>query len=152
MQKFCFMFGHRDTPDDAYGEILDAAKEVHVRYGITDFIAGGYGSFDRLAQKAILALKKTCGDLRYIRLLPYHPEERKIEIDPEWDGTVYPDGMEQVPRKYAIVRANRYMLDRASAVICCAWHTGNARNLYYHAIKRAEKEGIAVKNIAGEKI
>ena len=48
-------------------------------------------------------------------LIPYHPAERPVETPPGFDGTFYPPGIESVPRRYAIVRANRYMVDHVSS-------------------------------------
>ena len=53
--------------------------------------------------------------------MPYHPAEKEVSVPPEFDGTLYPDGMETVPRQYAIVRANQYMVnhcDRLIAYVC----------------------------------
>ena len=78
----------------------------------------------------------------------YHPEERKTEFFKELDGTVYPEGMETVPRRYAIVRANRKMIDLSDGVICFSWHIGNSRELYEYALRQQKKRGLAVLNIS----
>lgn len=51
--------------------------------------------------------------------------------DPDgFDGTYYPPDMEQVPRRVAIVRANRYMIDHVDYLIAYAWHpASSAREL-----------------------
>src|SRR5699024_5913754 len=52
----------------------------------------------------------------------------------------YPPGMESVPRKVAIVRANRYMVDHTDFLIAYAWHpASNAKNLLEYARKREGK-------------
>ena len=56
--------------------------------------------------------------------------------------------MEDVPRKLAIVRANRYMVDYADFLIAYAWHpASNARELVEYA-KKMEKRVIKVTNLA----
>ena len=142
------MFGHSDTPQDMFEKIIKSVLGFHGEYGINTFITGGYGSFDRLAEKAVLTLKKTHPDIKYYRLLHYHPEERKTEFFKEWDGTVYPEGMETVPRRYAIVRANRKMIDLSDGVICFSWHIGNSRELYEYALRQQKKRGLMVLNIS----
>ena len=53
-----------------------------------------------------------------------------------------PPGMETVPKRAAIVRANRYMVDHSDYLIAYAWHpASNARELVEYAQKR-EKQGI----------
>lgn len=71
-------------------------------------------------------------------LIPYHPAEHPVETPPGFDGTVYPPGMESAPRRFAIVRANRYMIDRSDYLISYVWHpASNARNLLDYARKKA---------------
>ena len=60
-----------------------------------------------------------------------------MELPPGFDNTFYPHGMEKVPRRLAIVRANRYMIDHADYLIAYVWHPGsNAKNLLEYAKKR----------------
>ena len=57
--------------------------------------------------------------------------------------------MEDVPRKLAIVRANRYMVDHVDFLIAYAWHpASNARELVEYAEKKMEKGVIQVVNLA----
>jgi len=74
-------------------------------------------------------------------LLPYHPAERPIEKPDGFGNTYYPEGMEKVPRKLAIIRANRYVVDHVDYLIAYAWHpASNARELVEYAQQR-EKQG-----------
>ena len=50
-------------------------------------------------------------------LLPYHPSERAVVLPAGFDGSLYPPGMETVPRRLAIVRANEYMAKRCDLLI-----------------------------------
>lgn len=79
-------------------------------------------------------------------LIPYHPAERPVETPPGFDGTFYPLGMESVPRKFAIVQANRYMIDHVDYLIAYVWHpASNARNLLDYACKKS----IRITNLIG---
>ena len=79
----------------------------------------------------------------------YHPAERPIETPPGFDNTYYPPGMEKVPRKLAIVRANRYMVDHADYLIAYAWHpASNARDLVEYAERMSQSSSLKVENIA----
>ena len=110
-QKSCFFIGHRETPEEIYPVLCAAVEEHIVRYGVTEFIVGRYGCFDGLAAKAVKTAKQTHPEVELTLLLPYHPAERPIPVPDGFDSTYYPPGMENVPRKVAIVRANRYMVD-----------------------------------------
>jgi len=57
--------------------------------------------------------------------------------------------MEKVPRKLAIVRANRYMVGHVDYLIAYAWHpASNARDLLEYAERRARQGLLTVENIA----
>lgn len=50
--------------------------------------------------------------------------------------------MEKVPKRYAIVRANRYVIDHVDYLIGYPWHpASNARELVEYAKKR-ERRGL----------
>ena len=83
-------------------------------------------------------------------MLPYHSANRRIEIPNGFDGTFYPDGMEYVPRRYAISRANRTMIDQSAFLIAYVWHpASNAGKLLDYARIR-EKKGLIRIIILGE--
>lgn len=63
-----------------------------------------------------------------------------MELPAGFDGTFYPPGMENVPRRFAIDRANRYMIDHTDYLIAYAWKPGsNAKNLVEQVMSRAKK-------------
>ena len=144
MGKTCFFIGHRDAPDSLAPE-LDALVERHIaEYDVREFVVGRYGSFDALAASAVKRAKTRHPDVRLVYLRPYHPAERPEKTPSGFDGSFYPPGMERVPRKLAIVRANRYMVDNSDFLIAYAWHPGNARELVEYAKKREQRGLIAV--------
>ena len=147
--KSCFFIGHREASEEIY-PVLYAAVEQHiVEYGVTEFIVGHYGGFDRLAASAVKEAKRYHPGVRLILLLPYHPAERPIPTPDGFDSTFYPPGMESVPRKIAIVRANRYVVDHVDYLIVYVWHpASNARELVEYAQKRQQKSGIQITLLA----
>ena len=143
--KSCFFIGHRETSEAIYPTLYAAVEQHILEYGVTEFIVGHYGGFDRLAASAVKEAKRFYPEVRLILLLPYHPAERPIPMIEGFDGTFYPPGMESVPRKVAIVRANRYVVDHVDYLIAYAWHpASNARELVEYAQKRQQKNCIQV--------
>lgn len=138
----CFFIGHREAPD-ALLPMLEEAVERHiVEYGVTDFMVGNYGHFDALAARAVINAKKHHPEVTLTLLLPYHPFDRPIPTPEGFDDTFYPPGMETVPRRAAIVRANRYMVDHSSHLIAYVWHAAsNARDILEYA-QRRERRGL----------
>ena len=138
--KSCFFIGHREASEEIYPALYAAVEQHIVEYGVTEFIVGHYGGFDRLAASAVKEAKRFYPEVKLTLLLPYHPAERPIPKPDGFDKTFYPPGMESVPRKAAIVRANRYVVDHVDYLISYAWHpASNARELVEYA-KRGKRE------------
>ena len=73
-------------------------------------------------------------------LLPYHPFDRPVSTPDGFDGTFYPPGMETAPKRVAIVRANRYMVDYCDYLISYVrYPASNAQKLVEYARKREER-------------
>ncbi len=73
----------------------------------------------------------------------------RILTPPGFDGTFYPPGMETVPKRAAIVRANRYMVDHSDYLIAYAWHpASNARELVEYAQRRKKQDGPRITALA----
>ena len=139
--KSCFFIGHRDAGERILPYIKDAAERLIRQSEVTEFYVGGYGSFDRLAGQAVMELKSAYPHIQLYRIIPYHPTDRKIELPPRYDGTYYPDGLEFVPRRYAISKANRIMIDHCDVLITYVWHpAGNASQFLEYARKREKKD------------
>ena len=140
--KSCFFIGHREASQDIVPAIEEAIEKHILEYGVTEFIVGNYGGFDHLAASAVIHAKQRYPQITLALLLPYHPAERPVEKPDGFDNTYYPEGMEKVPRKLAIARANRYVVDHVDYLIAYAWHpASNARELVEYA-QRREKQGL----------
>ena len=147
--KSCFFIGHREASSDILPELAEAVEKHITEYGVTEFIVGNYGGFDRMAAKAVIAAKERYPSITLSMLIPYHPAERPVEPPQGFDNTFYPPGMEKVPRKLAIVRANHYMVDHVDYLIAYAWHpASNARDLVHYA----KHKNILVTNVSGKNI
>lgn len=148
----CFFIGHRDTKDNLLPELI-AEIERHIAvYGVTEFIVGRYGSFDALASKAVKTVKERHPEVLLTCLLPYHPGERPIKLPDYFDGSFYPP-LQGVPRRFAIVRANQYMVDHSDFLIAYAWHpASNSRELVEYARKREQRGLIRVTLLGKNKL
>lgn len=140
--KICVFFGHRTTHTDLTERIADAAREAIKTYGITTFWCGGYGQFDFQASKAIRKLQLEFPEIQLERVLAYL--DQPLSPFALYDSTIYPEGLEQVPRRFAISRRNRWMVSRCDLLICGIDHDfGGA----YQAYLMAQRAGKTVWNI-----
>ncbi len=146
--KTCFFIGHRDASPDIFPRLAAAVEKHIVEYGVTEFVVGNHGAFDRLAARAVISLKARYSGITLLLLLSYHPAERPVETPLGFDGTFYPP-IETVSRRLAIVCANRYMADHADFLIAFVHYTAsNSKNLleYVQSGKRAQK--LQITNLA----
>ena len=118
--KSCFFIGHREASEEIYPALYAAVEQHILEYGVTEFIVGHYGGFDHLAASAVKEAKRFYPEVRLTLLLPYHPAEQPIPTPDGFNGTFYPPGMESVPRKAAIIRANCYVVDHVDYLIAYA--------------------------------
>ena len=147
--KSCFFIGHREASAEIYPALYAAIEQHIVEYGVTEFIVGHCGGFDRLAAAAVKAAKRFHPEVKLTLLLPYHPAEQPISTPDGFESTFYPPGMEGVPRKAAIIRANRYVVDHVDYLIAYARHpASNARELVDYARKRQKKNSIQITVLA----
>ena len=145
--KSCFLFGHADCPDAMIPRLEQAIESVYLIYNVRYYYVGNRGHFDHLAATAVKRVKQRHNDISLLLLLAYHPGERAVELSEGFDNSYYPP-LENVPRRYAIIRANQYMVDTVESIICYVMHFGNTRNLLEYAQRRQIKDGIPIENVA----
>ena len=142
--KSCYFIGHREA-DERLLPILTAAIEwLITEEQVSFFYVGGYGGFDRIAATAVKRMKLQHPEITLMLVLPYHPAERPIETPYGFDGTYYPEGLEKVPRRYAIVRTNEIMVKQSDWLVSYVRHgASNSRRI----LEYAQKQGTACINI-----
>ena len=145
--RSCFMFGHGDCPDHMLPRIEEAIEKQYSNLGTRCIYVGNRGNFDRLAATAAKRIKQRHPDLQLVLVLAYHPAERSVDLPDGFDHSFYPP-MENTPRPYAILQANRYMTQNCDSIICYVKHGGNTRNLLEYAQRRQQKAGVIIENLA----
>lgn len=142
----CFFIGHRDAPEDLRPLLSDAVERHIMQYGVTEFIVGHYGRFDAMASSAVRAAKQQYPEISLVLLLPYYPFPYETD---GFDATFYPPDMESVPKPFAIVRANEYVIRTADYLICYdRGQIGKTRDFVELARQRERKGLIHIENLA----
>ena len=131
----CFFIGHRETPDRVYPTLLETIERHITEYGVSEFVVGQYGSFDRLVIRALSQAKRAHPDITLMLMTPYYPVNRKVDLPEEFDALFYPPDLETVPKRLAIIRANRYMVERSDFLIAYVRHpASNAKELLEYGL------------------
>ncbi len=141
----CFFIGHRDAPQTLQDKLNAQVKHMIAECGVTDFIVGNYGSFDRMATQAVQFAKAEHPELRAYRLIPYFPDGSAPPIPTLFDGTCYPLGLEKTPKRFCILKANRLLIDESDYLITYVRREGgNAGKFLEYARTRAGNHLITI--------
>lgn len=144
MPRICVFFGHRDLTHSLAIPLDCVIRRSILEYGITRFWYGGNGSFDRMAAPAVLQLKQSFPQIRLELVRAYMPGKTDLECLP-YDPSIYPDGLEVVPQRFAISHRNRWMVQQCDLVICYVERSfGGA----YAACRQAQRRGAPILNLA----
>lgn len=108
-------FGHRDTPPTVCSILEKVLIDLIENEGAVRFFVGNQGAFDRMVRSALRGLTAVYPSIEYAVVLAYLPVAPTDTDD--FSDTLFPDGFETVPRRFAIDRRNRWMLNESDAVV-----------------------------------
>ena len=147
--KSCFFIGHREADERLLLRLELTLERLIAEENVRYFYVGGYGGFDRISTAAVKRAKQKYPDITLMLVLPYHPAERAVPTPNGFDGTYHPEGLENTPRRYAIVRTNQIMVDTCDWLVCYVRRgASNSRNLLEYARRQEEKGLIQIINIS----
>lgn len=129
---FC---GHAQIPHSQnLQDWLFAVTRQLIKSGAKTFYLGGYGEFDNLAAAVLRRLKKHYPEIELVLVLAYLDTEKDVS---GYDRTVYPP-LETVPRRFAISRRNRWMVESSDVIVAYVMHDwgGAAAMLQYAKQKK----------------
>ena len=139
-EKVCTFFGHADSPTNIKKEIQKVIEDLILQKGVNTFYVRTNGNFDRMVQSVLIDLKKQYPNLECCTVLAYIPG-----IKPEFDigyeklESLYPDGLEKVPKRFAIDWCNKWMVQQSDYVISYVRHSFGGAAKYMELAKRKKK-------------
>ena len=102
---------------------------------VTEFYVGHQGQFDSMVYSVLKELKTKYPHIRYTVVLAYMPNEHIKELYGE--DTLFPDGMESVPKKFAISKRNDWMIRQSDFAVCYVYKvTGGAAKFKEKCVKK----------------
>ena len=133
----CTFFGHRDCSENIKPILKKTLIEL-VKDDVTTFYVGNNGMFDSLAISVLKSLKKEYSNIDFYIVLAYLPSSGKM-IDNEVK-TLFPEGIEKIPKKFAIVFRNIWMIEKSDYVVTFVTRPqGGAAQFYEQSIKKGKK-------------
>lgn len=126
-------FGHRDTPSTVKSVLKDTLTDLIENKGADLFYLGKQGCFDRYATSVLKELQPIYPHIKFFIVLAYLP----VSDNDNCFNTVFPEGIETVPKKFAISYRNRWMIDQSDTVVVYVTHSfGGAAQFAELAIKK----------------
>ena len=115
-EKTCCFFGHREVTHNIREKLTAIIERLIAEEDATEFYVGHQGQFDSMVYSVLKELKGKYPHIRYTVILAYMPDEHIKEVYGE--DTLFPDGMESVPKKFAISKRNDWMIQQSGFVVC----------------------------------
>ena len=145
--KICSFFGHRDTSETISENLYQTVVKVIKEDNISAFYVGNNGAFDSLARRAVTRAKEDFPHIKIYLVFAYLPTIKDTFSEERYDGTVYPDVLENIPKRFAISHRNKWIVTQSDVVI------GYVRTSYggaYDALHYAENQKKKVINLGGQ--
>ena len=131
----CTFFGHRDCDEEIYESIKSTIALLIQNEGVTRFLVGNNGGFDRLVLRALQECKKIFPHIDYCVVLAYMPHNKNFDYP-----TVFPEELANKPKRYAIPYRNKYMIGNSDFVIAyVSRNFGGAYSAFLKAKKMNKK-------------
>ena len=134
----CF-FGHREVTHNIRDKLTGIIENLITEKDVKEFYVGHQGQFDSMVYSVLKELKEVYPNIRYTVVLAYMPDSYIKEVYGE--DTLFPDGLESVPKKYAISKRNEWMIQHSDYAVCYVHKiTGGAAKFR----EKAEKKGLQI--------
>ena len=112
-------FGHKDTPKEIEPTLRSTLIDLIENKNVNVFYVGNNGNFDTMVRRQLEDLSQTY-PISYSVVLAYLPTEKNKYDD--LTHTIYPEGLETVPKRFAISWRNKWMIQQSDIVVTYVTH------------------------------
>ena len=137
----CIFFGHRDTYDLERDKLKQAIIKEIEENGADTFYVGTHGNYDRMVFSVLKELKEVYPTISINEVLAYLPKND----GEDYSYTVFPEGIELVPKRFAINFRNKWMIEQSDMVIAYVKHSFGGSSKF---VEMAKKKNKTVINLA----
>lgn len=134
----CTFFGHRETEQEIVPVLKSILVDLIENKKVSVFLVGNSGDFDNMARAVLKALSCVYPHIKYFVVLAYRPIEKNKNPSFDFSDTIYPDILANTPKRYAIDRRNRWMLEKSDYVVTYVKYHGGASKFKMLAEKRGK--------------
>ena len=113
-------FGLKDTPKEIEPTLRATLVDLIENHGATEFYVGNNGNFDTMVRRQLENLSQTY-PITYNVVLAYIPTKKNEYED--HSNTILPEGIETVPKRFAISYRNKWMVEQSDVVVTYVTHS-----------------------------
>ena len=143
----CTFFGHRDLYENIDERLKTTIIHLVENCNVDYFIVGNQGSFDFRVHKILDEIKKEYNHIDYSVILAYLPGKKEDYSNIDYTKTLYPEGIEKVPRKFAISWRNKWMIQKSDYVVVYVIKSYGGASQWYEFAKKRNKTTINIAEI-----
>ncbi len=123
MGKVCVFFGNKDAPESVKPLLHNTLVNLIENEGVDKFLTGKQGNFDSYVIWELKSLSEIYPEIKYTVMLAYMPFN---DDKSDYSNTEYPAELAAVPKRFAIDKRNRLMINRADIAVTYVSHIGGA--------------------------
>ena len=136
-------FGHKDTPKEIEPTLRSTLIDLIENKNVTVFYVGNNGNFATMVRRQLEDLSQLY-TITYSVILAYLPTEKDKYDD--LTHTIYPEGLENVPKRFAISWRNKWMIQKSDVVVTYVTHNFGGAAQFKEMAERQKKYVIAISN------
>ena len=110
-------FGHSDVSDFIRPYLTKLLIELIDKHNANNFYIGNNGNFDLITTQILRELQSNY-NIKYTIVMA----SLKQQSNEYTAHTIYPEGLETIPQRYAICKRNEWMINRSDTVITYVTH------------------------------
>ena len=134
----CTFFGHRVVTTDVKTRLRTVITDLIAHHAADVFYVGNQGNFDEIVLEVLREIQAVY-PIVYAVVLAYLPVGKGGNGAQDCPDTIYPEGLETVPKRFAVCYRNRWMLERSDYVVTYLTHQRGSGAARYQSL--AERRG-----------
>ncbi len=140
----CTFFGHKDSPDSIEATVRFFIEDLILNKSVNIFYVGNNGKFDNMVNCILKELSQKYPIKHWI-VLAYMPSSKQ-EITEE-NNTILPEGIECVPKRFAISWRNKWMINKSDYVVTYVTRSIGSSVKFKQMAEKQNKTVIEINNI-----
>ena len=129
-------FGHKDTPKETELTLRTTLINLIENHNAVNFYVGNNGNFDIMVRHVLEELS-VIYPIQYSVVLAYLPVQK--DENQKLKNTILPDGIETVPKRFAISYRNKWMIDYSDIVVTYVTHNFGGASQFKEMAERKGK-------------